>query len=318
MPERSQGVPAGDQSDRADTLYRRVRMGVWMTPVSPVIQRRTGRSTVFLGVGIVLTDTAKAVAEAFVTARREKRALDSYPGQAPTDLGGGYAIQDFALAFDGRAVAGWKVGKINPPLDGQLGANRLAGPIFTDSVVTVAAGESPEMPVFADGFAAGEAEFLLHVAAGWDGTVPQDDAATRAVLDAVHIGIEVASSPYPRINADGPPVTVSDYGNNYGMVIGPVLEGWETIDFNAITVRLDIDGETAGEATTATMLDGPLGAVRFLLGNLVARGIDCSGGTWVSTGAVTGVHEVVPGQQVLATFAGHGTVACGIVAAKPA
>jgi 2-keto-4-pentenoate hydratase len=254
------------------------------------------------------------VAEAFVAARREKRALATYPGEAPTDLGGAYRIQDIALELDGRPVSGWKVGKINPPTDAQLGSNRLAGPIFADSVVTVSAGEAPEMPVFADGFAAAEAEFLLHVAAGWDGTVPQDDAATRAVLDAVHLGIEVASSPYPRINADGPPVTVSDYGNNYGMIVGAALEGWETIDFNGITVRLEIDGEVAGEATTAAMLDGPLGAVRFLLGNLAARGIDCSGGTWVSTGAVTGVHPVVPGQQVLATFEGQGTVACGIIA----
>lgn len=254
------------------------------------------------------------MAEAFVAARREKRALATYPGEAPTDLGGAYRIQDIALELDGRSVSGWKVGKINPPTDAQLGSNRLAGPIFADSVVTVSVGEAPEMPVFADGFAAAEAEFLLHVAAGWDGTVPQDDAETRAVLDAVHLGIEVASSPYPRINADGPPVTVSDYGNNYGMIVGAALERWETIDFNGITVRLEIDGEVAGEATTAAMLDGPLGAVRFLLGNLAARGIDCSAGTWVSTGAVTGVHPVVPGQQVLATFEGHGTVACGIIA----
>lgn len=265
-----------------------------------------------------MTDTARSVAEAFVTARREKRALQTYPGQAPASLGDGYAIQDFAIRFDGREIAGWKVGKINPPLDVQLASNRLAGPIFADSVVVPAEDEAPAMPIFADGFGAAEAEFLLHVAPGWNGVVPQDDAATRAILDAVHIGIEVASSPYPRINEDGPPVTVSDYGNNYGMVVGPRMQGWETADFDAITVRLDIDGKMAGQATTATMLDGPLGAVRFLLGNLAARGIDCSGGTWVSTGAVTGVHPVVPGQQVLATFEGHGTVACGIVAAKPA
>jgi 2-keto-4-pentenoate hydratase len=261
-----------------------------------------------------LTDKAKSVAEAFVAARREKRALASYPGEAPSDLASAYRIQDIAIELDGRTIAGWKVGKINPPTDAQLGSNRLAGPIFADSVVTVNAGEAPQMPVFADGFAAGEAEFLLHVAAGWDGTVPQDDAGTRALLDAVHLGIEVASSPYPGINADGPPVTVSDYGNNYGMIVGPLVAGWEAVDFNSVVVRLEIDGEVAGENTTAAMLDGPLGAVRFLLSNLSARGIDCSAGTWVSTGAVTGVHPVAPGQQVLATFEGHGTVACGIIA----
>lgn len=263
-------------------------------------------------------EQAGTVAEAFVAARREKRALTAYPGEAPADLAAAYHIQDLAIGLDGRPVAGWKVGRINPPLDERLGADRLAGPIFADSVVTAALGETPEMPVFAQGFAAGEAEFLLHVAAGWDGVVPQDDAATRKVLDAVHIGIEVASSPYPGINADGPPVTVSDFGNNAGLVVGPVLQGWESADFNAISVRFEIDGVEIASATTATMLDGPLGAVRFLLANLSSRGIDCAGGTWVSTGAVTGVHPVVPGQTVLAHFEGHGSIGCKIAAAVPA
>lgn len=268
-------------------------------------------------VGSILTKVAVAVAEAFVAARREKRALASYPGEAPQSLSEAYTIQDIAIGIDGREIVGWKVGKINPPLDTQLASDRLAGPIFADSVVAVADGDVPDMPVFADGFAAAEAEFLLHVAPGWNGIVPGDDADTRAILDAVHIGIEVASSPYPGINADGPPVTVSDYGNNYGLVIGAQLAGWQTVAFDAITVRLEISGELAGEATTATMLDGPLGAVRFLLGNLAARRIDCSAGAWISTGAVTGVHPVQPGQQVVASFAGHGTLSCRIVAAAP-
>jgi 2-keto-4-pentenoate hydratase len=263
-------------------------------------------------------EQAHAVAGAFVAARREKRALTTYPGEAPSDLAAAYTIQNLAIDLDGRTVAGWKVGRINAPEDARLGADRLSGPIFADSVVSVQAGEAPEMPVFAKGFAAAEAEFLLHVAPGWDGVVPADDAATRKVLDAVHVGIEVASSPYPGINADGPPVTISDFGNNAGMVIGPVLEGWESAAFETINVRFEIEGVEIAAATTATMLDGPLGAVRFLLANLSARGIDCSGGTWVSTGAVTGVHPVVPGQNVLARFDGHGSVGCKIVAAQPA
>jgi 2-keto-4-pentenoate hydratase len=271
-----------------------------------------------MGLGMSLTDKAKSVAEAFVGARRAKRALADYPGEAPFDMAGAYRIQDYAIGFDGREIAGWKVGRINPPDDDRLGTNRLSGPIFADSIAHAPSGETPKMPIFADGFAAAEAEFLLHVAPGWNGVVPQDDAGTRTLLDAVHIGVEIASSPYPGINVDGPPVTVSDYGNNYGLVIGPPLPGWETLDFDSVVVRLDIEGATAGENTTATMLDGPLGAVRFLLGNLAMRGIDCSAGTWVSTGAVTGVHPVQPGERVLATFAGLGSVGCEIVAATAA
>lgn len=173
------------------------------------------------------------------------------------------------------------------------------------------------MPVFDGGFAAAEAEILLHVAPGFAGPVPADDAGTRAILDEVRLGIEIASSPYAGINADGPPVTVSDFGNNAGLVRGPVLEGWRDLDLCAIPVRGEIDGEVVGAATAATMLDGPYGAVRFLLANLIERGFDVSGGLWVSSGAITGVHEIRVGQSFRAVFEGCGEVRCSVVAAQP-
>ena len=266
--------------------------------------------------GTSLTGSANAVASAFVAARRAARALGSYPGAAPKDMACAYQSQDRAIALDGRKVAGWKVGRIFPPDDARLGSNRLAGPIFAGSLRRADPGDMPEMPVFAGGFAAAEAEMLLHLAPGWQGASPSDDTGTRALIDEVRLGIEIASSPYPRINADGPTVTASDFGNNNGLVIGRVLEGWQELDLSAITVCLEIDGEQVGEATAATMLDGPYGAVRFLLANLASRGFDSGGGLWVSTGAITGVHKVAPGAQVKATFGSHGEVQCRIAAAK--
>lgn len=268
-------------------------------------------------VGMSSSLGAQAVAAAFVAARRDARALATYPGQQPVDLAQAYRIQDEALAIDRRAVSGWKVGRINPPLDAKLGTNRLAGPIFADGMVRAGDGIMPDMPVFAQGFAAAEAEILAHVAPGWSGRVPADDEETRALLDDVRMGIEVASSPYPAINADGPCVTISDYGNNLGSVVGEPIVRWRELDLCAILVRTLIDGECVGEASAATMLDGPYGAVRFLLANLAARGIDASKGLWISTGAITGVHPVRPGQQVRAEFQNHGAVACRIVPATP-
>jgi len=159
---------------------------------------------------------------------------------------------------------------------------------------------------------------LLHLAPGWGGVVPTDDAGTRALIDDVRLGIEIASSPYPGINADGPAVTISDFGNNAGLVVGASLDGWDAIDLCAIVVRTEIDGAVIGESTAAAMLDGPYGAVRFLLANLVARGFDASAGLWVSTGAVTGVHPVLVGQSVKAVFGDHGDVNCHIVTATGA
>jgi 2-keto-4-pentenoate hydratase len=266
--------------------------------------------------GMSLTEQAQSVAAGFVSARRAARALESYPGSRPTNLIEAYRIQDAAIALDRREIAGWKVGKINPPLDHALGANRLSGPIFADSIAVIAPGEVPQMPVFAGGFAAGEAELLLHIAPGWNGVVPADDAATRAVLDDVRLGIEIASSPYPGINSDGPLVTVSDYGNNHGLVIGAELPDWRDIDLCAIPVRTEIDGTGVGEGTAQSMLDGPYGAVRFLLANLASRAIALTRGLWVSSGAITGVHPVQPGQRVTAIFGDYGKVDCAIVAAS--
>ncbi len=264
---------------------------------------------------VAVADNEQAIAAAFVAARKGRSALTAYPGRPPADLAAAYRIQDLAIRLDGRRVIGWKVGRINPPEDALLGADRLAGPAFTDCVIDASNGSVPDMPVIVGGFAAAEAELLLHVRAGHNGPDPVTNTAAKQLIDEVRLGIEVACSPYPGINADGPVVTASDFGNNGGLVLGPVLDGWRDIDLCAIPVRTEIDGVLSGEATAATMLDGPYGAVRFLLENLSARGIDWSDGVWISTGAITGVHPIEPGQITVATFGSHGAVSCRIVAA---
>ncbi|WP_294392283.1 fumarylacetoacetate hydrolase family protein [uncultured Sphingomonas sp.] len=256
--------------------------------------------------------SAETIARAFVEARRAGTALPDYPGAIPSDLTSAYAIQDAALALDGRVVAGWKVGRINPPQDG---VDRLTGPIFADQVVTADPGQVVAMPVFADGFAAAEAEYLLRLGDGFDphqSRFTMEDAI--AAVDTVHVGIEIASSPFPRINELGPTVTISDYGNNNGLVIGPEITGWRDTDINDWPVALHVNDAPIGSARAATMLDGPFGAVRFLLNHAAARGRPLAAGTWVPTGAVTGVHRVAVGDCVEARFGDQLTTYCSIIA----
>lgn len=261
-------------------------------------------------------NTLDTIAEAFVAARRSASGLSDYPGTPPATLADAYAIQDRALALTPGDVVGWKLGKINAPLDGQLGVNRLAGPIFADGVHDGVAA-APAMPVFADGFAAAEAEFLLRIGRAPDPaktSYTMEDAAE--LIDAVHVGLEIASSPFPGINAGGPLVTISDFGNNHGLVVGAAIDGWRDLAFIDWPVTLDIDGERIGAATARTMLDGPIGAARFLFEAMAARGIALRPGQWISSGAVTGVHEVAVGAVVTATF-NDMQVSCSIEAAKP-
>ena len=255
---------------------------------------------------------AERIARAFVEARRQGTSLREYPGTRPLALADAYAVQDSALRIWNRPIGGWKVGRINAPDDARLGADRLAGPIFADLIVQ--AGEEPmRMPVFEDGFAAAEAEFMLRLASPREGApLPRTDAETRDWIDQIRIGIEIASSPYPQINADGPCTTVSDHGNNMGAILGPEVPRarWHSLD--EVQVTLAIGGEVVGTGRTSAMLDGPFGAVRFLLANLRDRGIAPSAGWWISTGAITGVHPVAPGDKARASFGELGIVGASI------
>lgn len=251
------------------------------------------------------------IAGAFVGARRSAQGLPDYPGPVPLGMAAGYSVQDVAIALDGRAIGGWKVGKISPPFDG---VDRLVGPIFTDTIVAAARGL--EMPVYVAGFAAAEAEYLIQVGTSPEpGKTSYTRAEAAALISAVHVGIEVASSPFPGINALGPAVTVSDFGNNNGLVVGAQLSNWRDEGFNDWPVSLSINGEQVGAARAADMLDGPMGAARFLFELMAKRGIVLPPGAWISSGAVTGVHPVKPGDQVIARFGADHEVECTIRAA---
>ena len=258
---------------------------------------------------IVLSE-AREIAGAFVAARRSGAAISRFPGRRPADLASAYAVQDCAISLWEREVGGWKVGRINPPSDALLGADRLVGPAFRDAIV-MADGAPRPFTTFHGGFAAAEAEFMLRLAPR-EGPLPDTREAAMAWVDEVRIGIEIASSPYARINADGPCVTIADHGNNAGLLLGPVVpcDRWDRLD--EVEVTLAIDGHEVGRATTATMLDGPFGAARFLIANLAARGIALQPGWWISSGAITGVHPVSPGSMVVAGFGALGSVETGI------
>lgn len=260
-------------------------------------------------------DAAK-IAAAFVAARRAAKVLVAYPGPLPDSLAAAYRIQDEAIALQGSRIAGWKVGRIWPPHEGQYGSNRLAGPIAAERVF-MAGDETVAMPVFAGGFGAVEAEFICVL-----GTVDparHDYTLAKAadMITAVHVGIEIASSPFAAINDHGPAVTVSDFGNNHGVILGPAIIDWQAAAIDDWPVCVTIDGDPVGQGRAAGFPDGVVGSVRFLLELSARRGIALPAGTLVSTGAISGVHPIAAGQLAEARFADRHVVPCRIVAARP-
>jgi 2-keto-4-pentenoate hydratase len=265
----------------------------------------------------LLTADPATIAGRFLAARRAAGGLAGYPGNFPETLDEAYKVQDQAIAAWGRPVIGWKVGRINPPLSDRYGADRLAGPIFAAQTVADA-GTEPECPVFAEGFAAGEAEFLLRVARTprqGQRSFTLEEAA--GLIDAVHVGIEIASSPLGAINALGPVAVISDFGNNNGLVIGSAIPGWRSSGFEQWDVTTWLDGREAGTGRASGFPDGAIGAARFLFELMARRGIALRPGQWISSGAVTGVHDARPGQRVEARFGEGYRVACTLRAARP-
>lgn len=261
---------------------------------------------------MTLVDDRSRIAGRFLAARRAATGLDAYPGTFPATLDDAYAIQDVAIAGWDRPVIGWKVGRVAEPLIPLFGTDRITGPIFDQ------AADGAEMPVFAEGFAAGEAEFLLRI-----GTPPPagktsftlEEAAD--LIAAVHAGIEIASSPLGAINEIGPIAVVSDFGNNNGLVVGPEIPDWRSSGFEHWEVTCRIGGELAGTGRAAAFPDGAIGAARFLFELMARRGIALAPGQWISSGAVTGVHRAHPGQDVEADFGNGLALSCSLVAARP-
>lgn len=254
------------------------------------------------------------IAQSFVDARRAGRSIPDYPGTVPTMLADAYAVQDAAIALNEGEIGGWKVGRINPPIDG---VDRLVGPIFTRTIVTGhGAGEDPvAMPVFVGGFGAAEAEFLLRIGATPPaGKMRFTHEEAAALIDAVHIGIEIASSPLAAINDLGAAVTISDFGNNNGLVVGAAIPDWQDAGIEQWPITLAIDGTIIGTGKAADMLDGPVGAARFLFELMAERGIALKAGQWISSGAVTGVHIVGIGDRIEARFGADLAVECMIKA----
>jgi 2-keto-4-pentenoate hydratase len=265
-----------------------------------------------------VSDNIRVISDAFTSARAQGGAVKTFPGVLPASLEEAYAVQDRSMALWPDTVAGWKIGLIAPALRTEIGAERLAGPIFARQTFIHGPGKHHDMPVFEGGFAAIEAEFVFRLKSGLANGVPVTPEAAAGIVEAMHIGVEIASSPFAGINDLGPMSVVSDFGNNNGLIVGPQIEHWQDKALEALPARVEIDGRTIGEASAAAIPGGPIAALCFLIELCRARAIELKAGDYVSTGAVTGVHEAPVGAESTADFGPFGSIPLRLVAASSA
>ena len=256
------------------------------------------------------------IAEAFVSSRLAAHSISAFPGAMPEDLDAAYAIQDAAIDMWPDEIQGWKVGRIGSSHQQMLGVDRLAGPAFAKQV-HVAPTSRLELPAFQPGFAAIEGEVAAVI--GRDAPAGQTQYTTEEALDYIsnlHLGAEVASSPYSEINDHGPLVTISDFGNNYGLVLGAEIPDWRALKSDGWVFSVAINGEEVGRAHPEPFPGGAVESVRFLLENTARRGRPLRSGMIVLTGAITGVHRAQLGDEAEIACAGCEPISCTLVSQR--
>ena len=253
----------------------------------------------------------KGAAQRFAEYRASAKGFDDYPGPVPTGLADAYATLEAAIEIWNEPIAGWKVGRIVGALEEKLGENRFIGPIFAGTVVR-ASGGTAAFPVIRGGFAALEAEMVAVI----EGPLTAEEGPWTAESCAGkvarwHVGIEVAGSPLSTINDLGPLASIAGFGNNNGLLVGPEVA---IADPRQLECRVTIGGgKTVGPVPASGIPGGPLAGVAFALNKLAELGHEVPDGLLISTGAITGVHEVGIGCDCRAVFEPGGTLDCRTV-----
>ncbi len=257
------------------------------------------------------------IADSFVEARARGGSLPDFPGSIPADLVAAYQVQDLAIARWPDRVVGWKVGFIAAERRDSSGDDRLLGPIFSAGLLD-ATGGNVAFPVFSGGFAAVEAEYVLRLHADApDGKTDWTPEEAARVPAALHIGVEVASSPLATINVLGPRVVVSDFGNNNGLILGREIPDWLAIPEAELTCHTFIEERLVGSGGATTLPGGLRVAFAFALSRSAKRGRPLKAGDLIATGNATGIHDIRVGESARISFAGYGDITCQAQAAGP-
>ena len=244
--------------------------------------------------------------------------LPDFPGRLPVTLEQAYAIQSASVDRWPDEVAAWKVARLSPTDRERFRTERLAGPVFRSSIQTVEHGSCGVMAVYEGGFAAIEAEYALELGAA----VPPShkdysDEELADLVRAVYGAAEIASSPMALVNDLGAMSVISDFGANGGLVVGPKISGWRSLGPGSLSASVAVDDVTVGEAAPEPIGRDALQALRFLINLCSSRGIELPEGALISTGALTGVHDVRVGSAARVDFGSFGSFEVGFEPVAP-
>jgi len=228
-----------------------------------------------------------ALADRIVEGRRSRKPMDLAGATAGLSEADSYKVQ-FAvhdrLAADGSdRMAGWKVALTLPS---QYEPMKLSGPVFAGIYQS---GVRPSGTVFEKGWpikAGIECEMVARLAkdapAGQRYTVD----SIKPFVGNLYCGSEVVENRYTDVAKLSGPGRIADDVLQAACIIGTEIEGWQSLDFAAVTGRSEFEGKEIGAGPGTNVMGGALISLAWLANKLIEHGKHLKAGDVVLTGSV--------------------------------
>lgn len=241
-------------------------------------------------------DAIGRAAAALAQAWRTGDKLDALPADAqPADLADALAIQEAMIAATGEPVAGWKT---NVGADGGVVRGAILGSRLFASPARVKAALVPMLAM--------ECEIAFR----FDRDLPprpqpysRDEVAAAVTALAA---IEIVDSRFRDFRGTPPIHRTADCASNGGFVQGTLQPDWRRLDIAKLDASVAVDGTVVVSRSASHPAGDPLAPAVALVNDARARG-GIKAGQIMTTGSLTGVTYVKPGNRVVGTVGGVGS-----------
>ena len=216
--------------------------------------------------------------------------LDRLPNP-PANAEEAYATQFDVMAHLGP-IGGWKVGFSAP--NGPFTCAPLPASGIVATGARVVQDECPDRGI--------EAEIAVKMAAPLP---PRDEPySTDEVRDAIetaHPTIELLQSRFANVDTVDPHSNLADSLSHHGLVVGPAIPGWQSVDLTRESVRVLMNGAEVKQGTGNPGGD-LLRLVTWLANNGAVRAGGLQPGQIITTGSWTGKDIAPPNAHVEVIF----------------
>ncbi len=237
------------------------------------------------------------LATALVAARKPGAPLLATPARIPLSNDDAYRVQDAVMAKLGTQAAGWKVGAASPA------AEPNCAPIFAG---LIHAATDPVPGVAATGV---ELEIAFQLATGFAfATQAPTRAAVEAAIGSAHIVLETCAARLASGMQAPELLRLADNGSNHGLVIGPEVRDWRSIDAKTLNARVESNGVVIADITGGHTHPDLIGLLTWLVGHCVTRRGGIPAGTIVTTGSWSSIRFAETPAVIRATLSGLGVL----------